>query len=117
MRIQSYSFGEMVVNGERYNNDLMVVGEGIKTNWYRKRGHNLYPEDINWILDRNPDLLIIGQGKSGRMRVSDGVKDLLQNQDIQFQIAATDDAVKHFNDAHKNQDSTERIAGAFHLTC
>ncbi len=117
MKIQSYSFGEMIIDGERYNNDLMIVGEEIQTNWYRKRGHNLYPEDINWILNRDPGLLIIGQGKSGRMRVSNEIQHLLNDKHIQFQIAPTGEAVKYFNNAHKNEDKSQTIAGAFHLTC
>lgn len=115
LKIKSYSFGKMVTEQAEYHDDLMIVDSEVHENWFRRHGHRLLPEDLEWILERKPDFLVIGTGSSGRMRVTVEVKDVLAERGIDFQVKPTDTAVKLFNDAQK--DKSPGVAGAFHLTC
>ena len=116
MVIESYSFGRMVIEGEEYRNDLMIRGEEIKSNWVRKQGHELNPDDLTWVTSKKPDLLIIGTGSSGRMRVKEKTKEFLKKRDIEFWIGKSGEAVTYYNSKLKGKNNKE-IAGAFHLTC
>ena len=112
--IDSYSFGNMKVNGRTYRKDLILSKDKIiKTNWWRKEGHSLYPEDLELILNETPALLIVGTGASSRMTVPKGTSNALKDKGFDLKIAPTSQAVKYFN----NTNDQQKVFGAFHLTC
>jgi hypothetical protein len=39
MHIDSYQFGEIVIDGAEYDSDCLITGNRIQTNWRRKQGH------------------------------------------------------------------------------
>lgn len=113
MKIDSYSFGSIVVDGNKYTSDLIIHKDQIKENWWRKEGHRLHLEDLDWVLDRNPSLLVVGCGKSGLMTVPEKIKNELESRGIKLVAAKTDQACKIYN---RRADS-EDVACALHLTC
>ena len=115
MFIESYSFGRMVIEGEEYRDDLMIYNREVNSGWVRRQGHQLSPDDITWITNKDPDLIVIGTGSTGRMKVKDKTRKLLKKQGIEFWIGKTEEAADHFNS--KLQAGQKKIAGAFHLTC
>ena len=114
MHIDSYSFGSMTVDGKEYKEDLIVFKDKIKSNWWRKEGHNLSLEDLTEVLNYKPEILIIGKGASGCMNVSEEIKRALEQRDIKVIAENTDKAYKIFNE--KIKEGVD-VAGAFHLTC
>ena len=117
MKINSYSFGSMEINGQSYTDDLMIVGTEIKTGWYRKKGHELNPEDLSWIIDRSPEVLIIGTGKSGLVSVPERTREFLNSKNIEFEMDKTGEAVNLFNAKIQDRDRASKVGGVFHLTC
>ncbi len=115
MKIESYSFGEMVIDDRSYHDDLMIAGEEIKSGWYRERGHVLTPEDLSWVLEKDPDQLIVGAGSSGRMRITGEVEDVLNDRGIELKSGVTERAVEMFNEAR--EEGKGLTAAVFHLTC
>jgi len=113
--IESYSFGRMLVDGEKYRDDLMICDEEVKSGWVRKQGHLLQSDDLTWIVEKEPDLLIVGTGSSGRMNIEDGVSDSLTKHGIELWSGKTSEAADYFNE--KKKDENRKIAAAFHLTC
>ncbi len=114
MKIENYSFGRMIVDGEKYGNDLMVCGDSVKSNWVREEGHLLKPNDLEWVVEREPDLLIVGKGSSGRMKITERTRSRLKEREIYLWSDKTDEAVDYFN---SKQGGSELVAAAFHLTC
>lgn len=104
----------MVVNGEKYGNDLMICDHSVKSNWVRDEGHLLKPKDIEWIVERGPDLLIVGKGSSGRMKIAEKTRSRLEKKGVDLWSDTTDEAVEYFN---SKQGGSELVAAAFHLTC
>ncbi|MGM0501279.1 MAG: Mth938-like domain-containing protein [Bacillota bacterium] len=113
MKIEDYSFGEVVIDGQHYSSDLLICGERIKSDWWRVEGHSLCREDLIWVLEQQPDLLIIGTGKSGRMSVPRRLKKDLR-QELDLLVYKTEKAVKEFN---QRQEQGIKVAAGFHLTC
>jgi len=114
--IESYSFGRMIVAGEEYRDDLMIFGKEVNSDWVRRSGHQLYPEDLSWITGKDPDLLVVGTGSTGRMSVSDETRTALKEKGIDLWIGNTDEAADYFN-TRLEEENDQKVAGAFHLTC
>ena len=114
MQIDSYSFGLMKINGQKYKTDLILFPERISPNWWRKQGHSLAKEDIQEILEFQPDVLVIGTGASDLMRVPRSVLKVLKDAGILVISKKTGEAWTLFNEQLKK---AKRVVGAFHLTC
>ncbi len=114
MKIETYSFGRMIVDGEKYGNDLLICGDSVKSNWVREEGHLLKPGDLEWIVEREPDLLIVGKGSNGRMKIEERTRSRLEERGIELWSDKTGEAAEYFN---SKQDGSELVAAAFHLTC
>ncbi|MFX1562485.1 MAG: MTH938/NDUFAF3 family protein, partial [Promethearchaeota archaeon] len=69
MNIEDYRFGRIVINGQIYNSDLILLPDRLSTNWRRQSGHELHVEDIKEVLAANPELLIVGTGYYGALKI------------------------------------------------
>jgi len=114
MHIDSYQFGRIVIDGVNYDSDIIIIGDAVYTNWWRKQGHSLSPDDLQTVIDAKPSTLIIGCGTPGLMKVPDTTRQFLQEHNIQVEAFNTVQAVKRFNDLSK---SNSNLAAALHLTC
>jgi len=112
--IENYSFGQMLINGKKYNSDLIIFKDYIYDSWWRKEGHNLYIDDIKEIIDEKPDTLIIGTGYYGLMKVPEELIEHIKSSGIkQVIVKKTGDACNDYNKLCKKKI----IVAAFHLTC
>jgi len=112
--IEKYSFGSIVVKGQTYKSDLKIIGGDVVSNWWRKEGHLLRIEDINDILKYKPEVLIVGTGFFGMMKIDEALKRFLEEKGIKLIAERTSKAVKTFNEVY---GEFTKVAGAFHLTC
>ena len=85
-----------------------------KENWWRENGHRLVPSDITKLVDEAPQVLVIGTGASGLMRVSDAVVELCEKRGIRLVACPAAEAVKLYNEA---SEVAKTVAACFHLTC
>lgn len=111
--IESYNFGKIIINGKKYNSDLIIFKDSIYDSWWRKEGHNLCIEDIKEIIDKKPDVLIIGTGAYGLMKVPSNLITYLKSNNIEVIIKKTKDACDEYNTLHQKKN----VVAAFHLTC
>jgi hypothetical protein len=114
MHIDSYQFGEIVIDGRIYGNDVIIVGGSVIANWWRKEGHLLCAEDIGPVIEARPSVLVVGCGASGLMEVTKETRGVLEETGIRIEAYGTKKAVERFNELLK---SGENVAAAFHLTC
>lgn len=111
--IESYSFGSITVDGKTYSSDLIIYPERIDSSWWRKVGHSVCLEDLEAVLEYEPEILIFGKGKPGYMDVPKRVQDELRRRGIEIRIFNTTEAVKEFNKSYK----LKKIVAALHLSC
>lgn len=111
--IESYTFGHMVVNGQEYASDIILFPDKIKDSWWRESGHKVCLKDLKDVFKEEPEVLVIGTGFTGLMRVEEEVKDSAQLKGIELIIEKTKKAVERFNTVA----SKKKTIGAFHLTC
>ena len=113
--IDQYTMGShMTVKGTTYRQDLKIIHGEVKGNWWRKEGHRLDTDDIRDILTAGPEILVIGTGYAGNMRVPDSVRHTIEDRQIKIITERTADATKTFNQL---EAEGRDVAGAFHLTC
>ncbi|MDI6739670.1 MAG: MTH938/NDUFAF3 family protein [Candidatus Edwardsbacteria bacterium] len=113
MKIDSYSFGAMTIDGRTYKSDLILHSDRIDDGWRRKQGHHCCLADLSAALQINPGVLIIGTGDSGLMPVGDDLRDHCRKNKIELIVLPTARAVAAYNGC---PNKASAIA-AFHLTC
>ena len=111
--IDSYQFGLIVINGKKYTSDVIISPDSVKANWWRKSSHDLRVEDIAEVITENPEVLIVGTGDSGLMKVLPEVPQAIESQGIKLIIEVTDKACHIYNQLCRSQ----RAVAALHITC
>ncbi len=114
MKITHYQFGHIQIDGRDYTSDVIITSEKVEDNWWRKEGHRLAIDDLDAVVEANPQVVIIGSGYYGRMEGPEPTRQYLADKGIRVEIAKTSDAVAKFNELQKEYT---RIVAALHLTC
>lgn len=111
--IDSYQFGLIVVGGKRYTSDIIISPDGVKDNWGRRRGHQLCLDDVAEIVTGNPDVLLVGTGALGLVKVLPEAQQAVNDRGIKLIAEATDKACHTYNQLCHSQ----RVVAALHITC
>ncbi|MFA5039214.1 MAG: MTH938/NDUFAF3 family protein [Candidatus Omnitrophota bacterium] len=114
MKIEICSYGSIRIDGREYRKDLKIVGGRVRTGWWRQEGHVLKTEDVKDLLEASPQVLVIGTGTQGQMRISQETRKTLDESRIISRIGRTCRAVDIFN---RLSSEGKDVAAAFHLTC
>ncbi len=112
--ITDFSFGRIVANGQTCNNDIKIVQGTLIADWWRKKGHTVEIEDVQDALDSDPEILVIGQGQPGYMRIADSLREHLASNNIALIEEPTPRAIETYNRLLKEG---RRVAGGFHVGC
>lgn len=110
--IESYDFGRVVIGGRAYTSDVLVFPEGVKERWWRREGHKLCLEDLREVLERKPEVLVVGTGFSGLMEIPSKLNKELQAKGIELRAVPTREAVELYNKL-----KGPKVVAALHLTC
>ena len=114
MKIQSYRFGHIQIDGKDYRNDVKLFGERVVPDWWRTQGHLVEMRDVQDLLNADAEICIFGTGAYGSMRVSDAVQSAFQKRGIEVLIQTTESACTLYS--RLLQDGKKVVAG-FHLSC
>lgn len=124
MHIDSYQFGEIVIDGKRYTGDVIVYPDHVQGNWWRKEGHELRLDDIREVLENKPctemvqgkpETIIVGTGAANCMRVLPETEKYLRSQGIKLTALPTEKAVKTYNQLIVKGE--KKVIACLHLTC
>lgn len=111
MKIEEYEFGYIIIDGKKYQKDLIITPNGIIENWWRKEGHKVCWDDIKFLNFENIKYLIIGTGWAGVMKVSKDLEEKMQELNIKIIALDSKKAVKEYISLK------EGSILAIHLTC
>ncbi|OGW00115.1 MAG: hypothetical protein A2W75_00490 [Nitrospinae bacterium RIFCSPLOWO2_12_39_15] len=112
-KIDSYSFGNIVIDGKSYSSDVILLKDRVIPNWWRKEGHELCLGDLKDIEIEKDEALIVGTGASGMMKVLKEVRDYFNSKGVKVIEERTDEACKTYNSLCDSQN----VSAALHLTC
>lgn len=112
-KIGSYRFGQVEIEGQTYRSDLIIYPDRIDSNWWRKEGHSLHIEDLSAAVEAGPELLLVGTGRWGMMRIPQETKEVLASLGIPIVAEDTEKACETFN----RIAGEKKVVFALHLTC
>ena len=111
--IDSYGFGQIIIDGRRYERDLILFSDKVKTGWWRKEGHRLQIQDLMEVLEPKPEVLVVGTGYYGAMTVPSETRKHVESKEIELIVQKTAEACKTFN----RLVTSRKVVAALHLTC
>ncbi|MBI5244396.1 MAG: hypothetical protein HY922_12080 [Elusimicrobia bacterium] len=114
MRIESYDFGRLVVDGREYRSDVILRPDRIDASWRREEGHELRPADIRGIVESPPEVLVVGCGAMGALSVRPETAALLKEKGVELRVHNTDVACRVYNELSA---AGRKVSAALHLTC
>jgi glucokinase len=117
-RIDEIEFGQVTVDGDRLDHDIHIRANGKlkkrKKKWGRKdhgTSHVVGPRELKKALKKGAEVLIIGEGFDGMLRLADEGREMLDQRGVRWQIVPTPDAPEAFEEAEG------RKALILHVTC
>ncbi|MFX1487491.1 MAG: Mth938-like domain-containing protein [Promethearchaeota archaeon] len=113
MLIDSYDFGRIIIKGVQYANDVIIFPDSVVDSWWRKKGHELCIDDIKEVVEAKPEVLVVGTGYYGRMKILSETFEYIKSNGIGVTANKTKDACEAFN----RLSETKKVAAALHLTC
>ena len=111
--IDSYGFGKIVIDGEKYTSDVIIYPDRVDSSWWRENGHRLSLEDLEGVFAGEPETLIIGTGSLGLMKVPEEVRRSIEERGIKLIVARTKAACGEYT----RLCGGERVICGLHLTC
>ena len=113
MRINSFKFGDIVIDGH-HNQDVKIYKDGTIKRWDYHEHHIVTMDDVIDLIDDDVDFFVIGIGEPGYCKVDKKVTDFLEQKNIRYFMRPTADAVNKIN---MLADKSRRFAAILHSTC
>jgi hypothetical protein len=116
-RISHLSWGHIEVEGHPPFKDAKVFPGGAREWDWRETGTRhvpgIQPADVRELIEHDAKAVVLSTGIWQRLQVCPKTLELLSENDIQFVVLQTEDAVERFNVLRENIP----VGGLFHSTC
>lgn len=124
MKIRANKFGEIEVDGENYDHDVVIYPKKIeeRKKWISKSkhgtSHKFTAEEMEEYLkmgnSEKIEMIIFGTGYYGKLGPLGETKEILKKKNISFIEEETPKAAEVFE---KKRETKDGIIGIFHVTC
>ena len=112
--ITEFSFGRIIVQGQTYTNDIKIVDGKTVPDWWRRSGHSVEIDEVQDILASKPEILVIGKGQPGYMKITGSLRKHIEEKGIKLIEEPTREAIQTFNRLYGTGNP---VSGGFHLGC
>lgn len=110
-RVSHYTFGEIVIDGKKYTEDVVLYPDGSIALWPEDL-HTMYKSDFTEIINSGVKVIIYGSGETGAAFMPKKIVKLIESKGIELQIFETMDAIELYN-----KTSEQDLLAIFHLNC
>uniref|UniRef100_A0A7V4E2J1 Uncharacterized protein n=1 Tax=candidate division WOR-3 bacterium TaxID=2052148 RepID=A0A7V4E2J1_UNCW3 len=114
MKIEKTGFGWIVIDGKRYETDVLILADNTILNRYENftgNNHEFSIEEAKKLLNPKPEVIVVGTGQGGILKVKEETIDFLKKEKVKLIALPTPKAIEIFNKLK------EKKAALFHLTC
>ena len=118
VKVESFSFGSIIVGGKKYRRDLVLLPNGTvkqrKGGFWIFGSHNLKMKEIEELWRAGAEEIVIGTGTSAKVRLSNEAKNYATQAQLQLHTLPSYEAVPKFNHLVY---LGKRVAAIIHITC
>ena len=114
MRVRSYSFGSITIDDRTFRSDVIIYRDSVDADWWRAEGHALSAADLAGVVAARPDVIVVGTGSFGILKVPEETRRSLAERGIGLVIERTAKAVVVYNEL---REQGRNVIAALHLTC
>lgn len=114
MKIEKVGFGWIIIDGKKYEQDVLILANGKILNRYENfsgNNHEFSIEEAKKLLNPQPQVIVVGTGQGGILKVKEETIEFLKSTKTKLIAMPTPKAIEIFNKLK------EIKAGLFHLTC
>jgi len=117
--IDSTKFGEIVIDGKKYGQILIIGGAVFERDEKKLRKlfgttHQIGNWEIEALLQESPEIVIIGTGQEGVLKVENDFFEQMKKAEVEVITALTPKAIDIYN---KKAEEGKRINSLIHTTC
>lgn len=117
-RIEDLRWGHLSVEGSDapYKDAKLWPGGSREWDWNEtgtRHAPGVQPADVEEIVERGVEVIVVGRGMLGALRVPDETLDALDEKGIEVEVARTGKAVRRYNELRESRS----VGGLFHTTC
>ncbi len=111
-KIDLSTFGSITIDGKTFNHDIYILPSGKVEE--KEGGHNFTKEQAEYVLEENPEVVVIGKGISGMANLSSDARALLEEKEVEvFEVNTGSELKEKFNQLSE----IKRVAAIIHTTC
>lgn len=119
VKFDSTKFGSVTVNGQEYKDILVIGGEIIPRDLdmlHREygTGHVVSPEELDQLLSGGPDVLVIGTGQYGALKIEEDVREKIKKAGASLVLTTTPQAIREYN---RLAGEEKKVNALIHVTC
>jgi len=118
MKIDGTTFGEIVIDGKKYDHDVVIRLSGEIVRRKKKLSKRLYgtshvlsKDEAKFLFEKGCEQIIIGSGQYGNVHLSPEADSYFAKHDCEVLLKPTPEAIEAFN------RSRGKKIGLFHVTC
>lgn len=119
LHIDSTKFGEIVIDGEKYGQVLVIGGAVFERDEEKLRElfgttHQIGNWEIEALLQENPEIVIVGTGQEGVLKVEKDFLEQMEKAKVEVITAITPKAIEIYNE---KAEESKRVNALIHTTC
>lgn len=114
MKIEKTGFGWIIIDGKRYEQDVLILANGEILNRYENftgNNHEFSIQEAKKLLNPKPEVIVVGTGQGGVLKVKEETIEFLKKEKIKLIALPTPKAIEIFNKLKETKSAL------FHLTC
>jgi len=117
-KIDSFSFGSIVVEGKKYSRDVLIFPDGSvkkrKGGFWKYGSHAIKKREIEELVKANPEVVIVGTGTDAKAKLESGVESLVKEAKMELVTFPSKEAIERLNQL---VGENKRVSALIHITC
>src|SRR3989344_8006502 len=102
VNIQEFKLGSFFVDSKHFIGNIKIADNKIRY-WDRPDDYTLEMDEIESVLKLSPNVIIIGTGAGGLLKVSDAIKQRILRNNIEIVIDKTQNVINLINSLSKEK--------------
>ena len=109
MHIDVYNYGNFIIDGRRYTSDIKIMRKQVI--FWEAEYNNMTLDNVRDIVMSSPEVIIIGTGFSGMLKVPPVVREYIEKRNVELIIEKTQEACRLYNEL----SNIKEVAAIIHI--